>query len=184
MLSDVLLILFGFGLGLVGNQFSDWRRARARREELATALVFEIRRAYKNLEELEKAISNKRVIFTSDFGEELFIGAQIDIAVLGGDTFLPTSAFYAQLRQVNFLRGRFLKFFPEQAGYTSTDKEHQGLIGEALATCVRLALENGDQALEALKQHAKDSAYTATLPPRRYTEEERTAMGFEEQGDG
>ena len=94
--------------------------------------------------------------------------------------YLPTSAFYAQLRNVNFLRSEFQTWEANAlSGGTGIEVIQQRRCAETLRTCVRTAITYGQDALRELRNHTDDVAHTVSLPSRGYSPKEREILGLD-----
>lgn len=163
-------------------------RKRVEQEQLASALVYEIRRTLEHLSDLKTATDRKTVMYTNDFQESIFVTSQREVVNYGESTYFAISAFFAQLRNANYLRGEFQKLrfrldqpvssASELTARTNTEKTLDE-VGNTLAACVQAAIHYGEQALDGLKPYAPASAFTATLPKRFHTEEAKRNLGLD-----
>lgn len=95
------------------------------------------------------------------------------MANLSADVYIHSDAFFAQLRNTDFLRDEFGRFHekvlaaPDDEGARASRSQ----CGKTLRPCVSKAIEYGNEALKGLKPYADSSAFTAALP-HHFTEEE------------
>jgi len=169
-------IFLGFALGLLASYLNDLRRDRRDRRRLASAVVYEVRRGLANLTDLQSALSQEGVIYSSGFQESIFTGHQRDHADFGATAYNSLAAFFAQLRNVNYLRDEFQKWEERQTSDPSASLMMAN-VGTTLQRCVETGVHHGHEALVALRNHTQPAAFVAELPERFYTEEERKLMG-------
>ena len=161
-------------------------RRRSEKEQLASALIYEIRRALEHLKEGRKAAGMQKVIYTSEFQDTIFVESQREISEFGSDNYFAISAFYAQLRNVNYLRREFQRVEEKlmerdiqklEAAKSNMDAlEH---VGKTLRACLDAGIHYAEQALDGMKSHAQSTAFTAALPPSFHTEEEKKILGLD-----
>ena len=184
-------LLIGFVLGLVAALWEDWRKTRKRHRQIATGLVYEIRRTIDGLTERVKGMeATGAVAYTNEFQQGLFEQAQTDLVELGGSVFMNVSAFYAQLRNTNFLTTEFKQLESEsRTGLGSGSTAQQLALGVSknqaattLLLCLKSGIKYGQDALDALKPHAEPVAFTTDLPVRFLTEHEKAALGLDPGG--
>ena len=172
-------LLLGFGMGFGATLFHDWRRKRADDHKLASALVYQIRKAVTKLYELTKAMNQNTVIYSSSFSDSLWKQSEKDLADMSAEAYVNVDAFFAQLRNTDYLRDEFRgwqdKVLANSRDQNSLNSRDQ--CGNTLCLCVSSAIDYGNEALKALKPFAHSGALTATLPPRFYTEEEKQILG-------
>jgi len=171
-------LLLGFALAFVATHYRDWLRKRADERKLARALVYQIRRALRNLEELQEALTRERVIYSSSFSDSLWKQSERDVADLSADVYVYSDAFFAQLRMTDFMRDEFRRFHEKvlAAPGNKVAIASRSQCGLTLRACVSKAIEYGKEALKGLKPYADSSAFTATLPHHFSTEEEAQSL--------
>ena len=186
-------LLIGFGLGLVAALWEDWRKTRKRHRQIATALVYDIRRVMDGLKEQDRLIEKTgKIFYWSEFQQGLFEQAQADLAETSGAVYVNVSAFYAQLRNANYLSIEIQKLDNDRQSDSNvlTIVQNAGLyqrIGEAvkaLHRTVKSAIGYGQDALDALQPYADRLAYTMPQPIRHRTETEKAALGLDQEGKG
>ena len=167
-------LLLGFALALGATHSRDWLRKKADKRKLASALVYQILRALKNLDEMHAALKRGKVIYSSGFSDSLWKQSERDVADLSADAYFHNSAFFAQLRNTDFLRDEFRGFHDKVLA--APDDEDAlaslGRCGNTLRPCVSIAIKYGNAALKELRPYADSSVFTATLPHHFSTEEE------------
>ena len=61
--AQIASLLIGFVRGLVAAHYNDWRKARKRHRQIATALVYDMRRVLEGLKELVQSMEGTGSIF-------------------------------------------------------------------------------------------------------------------------